>query len=307
MMTLYSLSMMGWLGLLFVTVGVFSQDIELMAPKEKPFHYAWNNDTKAFVETSIAKSTEVNDIPNPKERMIKTFAQINQDIILLKMLRQKKNGYFVDLAANHFRTLSNTYLLELYHNWKGICIEANPMYWSSISTYRRCTLFSNPVSNGFNKVKFRLRGAGGGIVSDLMDNKATPALFTKDAMVDGEGNRATETEFVTVTLNSILDYAKAPAHMDFLSLDVEGNEDNVLSAFDFHRYKFSIINIERPSKKTHMLLRKNGYHFIAAHSSDIFYFHEDAPNVEALRTRATKNRSKSNIAWGGESRQYILE
>ena len=46
------------------------------------------------------------------------------------------------------------------------------------------------------------------------------------------------------TLDSILDEANAPARLDFLSIDVEGHEIDVLRGFDFARWNPRLILLE---------------------------------------------------------------
>ena len=50
-----------------------------------------------------------------------------------------------------------------------------------------------------------------------------------------------------MTLSDILDWRKAPKLIEYLSLDVEGHEWEVIGAFPFDRYAFKVITIERPS------------------------------------------------------------
>ena len=50
------------------------------------------------------------------------YAQARQDEVVLSLLRNQTNGYFVDLAANDAISLSNTYSLETYYGWKGLCV-----------------------------------------------------------------------------------------------------------------------------------------------------------------------------------------
>ena len=39
-------------------------------------------------------------------------------------------GYFIDLAANDWQKDSNTYALEAFDDWNGLCVEPNDVYWS---------------------------------------------------------------------------------------------------------------------------------------------------------------------------------
>jgi hypothetical protein len=74
-------------------------------------------------------------------------SQARQDELVLALLRNKTGGYFVDLAANDAVSLSNTYSLERYWGWKGVCIEPNPIYWHNLSAYRSCTKIAAVVGS----------------------------------------------------------------------------------------------------------------------------------------------------------------
>ena len=51
-------------------------------------------------------------------------------------------------------------------------------------------------------------------------------------------------EIETTTLTEILDEAKAPNFIEYLSIDTEGSEYEVLKGIDFEKYKFGFITIE---------------------------------------------------------------
>ena len=59
-----------------------------------------------------------------------------------------------------------------------------------------------------------------------------------------------------------LNHAKAPSTIDYLSLDIEGAELDALKAFDFAKYRFLVLTIERPVAALRALLRQNGYSFL---------------------------------------------
>ncbi len=72
-------------------------------------------------------------------------------------------------------------------------------------------------------------------------------------------------EFVveTTTLNQIFEDVKAPIMMDFLSLDVEGSEIEVLNGIDFLDYNFKYIMVEsRNDKQIIDYLENKNYYFI---------------------------------------------
>jgi len=74
-------------------------------------------------------------------------------------------------------------------------------------------------------------------------------------------------QVITVSLQDVLTYFKAPSVIDYLSLDVEGAEEAVLSNFAFHSYQFRVITVERPSEKLRKILQNNEYAYICDNGS----------------------------------------
>ena len=79
-----------------------------------------------------------------------------------------------------------------------------------------------------------------------------------------------------------MDQANAPRVIDYLSLDVEGAEFYVLKEFNYDKYIFSILTIERPTEDSHHVLIKNGYKFITTLSDygECLYLHNTTHNFE---------------------------
>jgi hypothetical protein len=51
------------------------------------------------------------------------WSQLKQDQYVDKILKQKRQGYFLDLGACYFNNMNNTYFFEKERDWKGIAIE----------------------------------------------------------------------------------------------------------------------------------------------------------------------------------------
>ena len=142
------------------------------------------------------------------------YGQARQDELVHALLRNKTNGFFVDLAANDATLLSNTYALETYHDWNGVCIEPNPMYWSNLTMRRpNCTIIGAVVgAERLQQVHFRFEaGDHGGIADAGFDN--------------GKRWQRTSELRYTVPLLEILRQrvpGGSPTDIDYLSLDVEG-------------------------------------------------------------------------------------
>lgn len=187
-------------------------------------------------------------------------AQWGQDEVVMALLNRKRNGYFIDLAANHAKALSNTFQLEKQLDWNGLCIEPNERYWESHKE-RRCRLISAVVSGkAMEYVQFRMhdgmKGPSGGIVGNDFDHKP-------GALRQGFASKP----FFTVTIFEIFQRFQVPNVIDYFSLDVEGAELVVMQSFPFEDYKIRILTIERPRQALIDLLYEKGYVYLASFQS----------------------------------------
>ena len=154
--------------------------------------------------------------------------------------------------------------MERRYKWKGICIEANPITFSHLLKNRRSLCLNYCLDHSEGEVNFILAGTVGGIVDRDVDNKAYDA--TKDKVI----------RLKTRTLISVLEDYNVPSIIDYMSIDVEGAEERILSGFDFDKYTFKSITIERPTKLLRDLFNVQGYILIKEiPETDCFYIHKD--------------------------------
>ena len=55
-----------------------------------------------------------------------------QDKVLYELIFSKiqgRRGTYVDVAANHYKRISNTYFYDTCLQWRGLCVEPNQIYW----------------------------------------------------------------------------------------------------------------------------------------------------------------------------------
>jgi hypothetical protein len=201
----------------------------------------------------------------------KWFSQVGQDRVVLEILNLQQNGYFIDLAANDATKMSNTYALETFHGWKGLCIEPNPKYWARLA-YRKCNVVGavvgqerlQPIDFNFGKKGSELVIFHPGGFTDFFKDLFEDGVYG-GIVADGFDNqKKTDTTHVlakryTVTLQEIFDRYHVPKIVDYLSLDVEGAESFVMSAFPLDDYKIRILSVERPKEDLKRLLSSKGY------------------------------------------------
>jgi FkbM family methyltransferase len=185
-------------------------------------------------------------------------SQLHQDVFVLEMLDHKKNGFFVDIGAASGVDLSNTYLLEKKFGWNGILVEPSKAWHAG--------LYQNRTSNICLQAAWRESGL---LLPFMQPKDSCLASLACRAMGDGfEKTRfdpSTSTYNVaTISLHDLLVGFRAPATIDYLSLDTEGSESDVLEPFDFTMYQFRIITCEHNHNQERRqnvfeILTKNGY------------------------------------------------
>lgn len=223
-------------------------------------------------------------IPSDYFNSVQWFAQARQDEIVSALLRRKRNGYFIDLAANDAVKISNTYALETIYDWNGLCIEPNPMYWAGLS-YRKCHVVGAVIgASNMQEIQFKYpnrSGPKGGIVGKEFDNKQA-SKFGEDR------------PRYTVTLRDVFERFGTPKLIDYLSLDVEGAEEFIMQSFPFGEYRFTILTVERPSDTLKTLLESNGYMFLKLlkrNSGETIWVHRS--ELDSLDQRALEIDTES--------------
>ena len=180
-------------------------------------------------------------------------SQFGQDLFVLNELNFKKNGFFVEFGATNGINGSNTYLLENRFNWRGILAEPAKIFYNELNKNRKCFIETNLVwKNSKSRLLFHEDFAGGlSTIKKFIDHDTQIRKKNKEYILE------------TISLNDLLVKYNAPKIIDYLSIDTEGSEFNILNNFDFNKYKFRIITCEHnftPNKnKIHKLLTKNGY------------------------------------------------
>lgn len=196
------------------------------------------------------------------------------DIKVINIIKPRQEGFFVELGANDGIRQSNTYVLQKKYKWGGVLIEPNP------ARYEECVANRSSAHNVHTRccacVPFSYHESSIEMINgDLMSVAMNLDLSKQEAM----SHALSGTEFLrnpghsynyfatAKTLTEVLNSASSPNHIDFLSLDVEGNELAVLEGLDTESYFVDWILIETRSDATKKYLSEKGYVEIHAFSS----------------------------------------
>jgi FkbM family methyltransferase len=163
---------------------------------------------------------------------IKYYGQEGEDALLWQIFKSKRDGFFIDAGAFDGKYLSNSFSFEL-EGWSGICVEAIPEFFEmcrrnrprSISIHAACVAPGQGSTVQFEREPL-------GLLSGIRAHE-TPDLEgryrARGMMFPG----FTRIEVPARTLDEILAEHPPPASgIDFLSIDVEGTELDVLRGFD---------------------------------------------------------------------------
>ena len=198
-------------------------------------------------------------------------SQLEQDLRVLKFYNNKQGGFYVEIGASNGIALSNTYLLEKSYNWKGICVEPIPRDFLQLKINR-------PESMCCDNAVYNTSGL---VVTFDISNHS--GLFSGisthiDCHAELVNKNKTTINVNTISLTDLLDKYNSPKFIEYLSLDTEGSEYEILRSFDFKKYTFGLIDVEHnyiePRRsQIKKLLTENGYVYLCENKWDDSYKH----------------------------------
>lgn len=167
--------------------------------------------------------------------------QSREDEIAWKIFQHEPAGYFVEVGAYDGVILSNTYAFER-RGWRGMCFEPHP-------EFHRQLVANRPGSTC-------IHAAVGNRIELATPFYSTPnAMLSSTSLVDIESLKSIyvddreqfeQMQEITVPLIT-LDYALAihgVERVDYLSVDVEGRELDVLQGFEIVRWRPRLVIVE---------------------------------------------------------------
>lgn len=185
-----------------------------------------------------------------------------------------RGGFFVEVGANDPYERSQTWHLEQL-DWTGVLIEPLPDLAVRLVKERKAMVFavacSSPKDAGGTRPLFTA-----GPLSSLNRERMAPGAEPQAII-----------EVPVRTLDDILIEASAPSPIDFLSIDVEGHELEVLHGFDFTRWKPRLLLIEDhvSGLAKHWYLQSSGYRLIRRAGNNGWYTPASAPIKVSLSDR----------------------
>ena len=191
--------------------------------------------------------------------------QYGEDVIIKKLFEsKKKNGFYVDLGANHPFEHSNTAWFWL-NGWSGINVDANQKSIAIFNKIRRNDINLNfaiiPAEQyikGVRKIDLYLP-------DQAIKSKVNPKTSTVHKKTAKKRRFNKKQNVDAIDINTLFNIHKI-TEIDFLNIDIEGLDEEVLLDLDLNKVKINIIAVEdysfdlspyNQSKITTFMLKNN--------------------------------------------------
>lgn len=193
---------------------------------------------------------------------MKRYSQNNEEEVLLEYFKGISNGVVVEVGAANPEYISNSRFLIENYNWYGLLIEPNPVFYNKLKQFYinnknivclDCLVHDQP---GFFDFHYLVDGYG-----------STMHEWFRDKV----GGNFLKTTIEAKTLTSIVEnigYKK----INFLSIDAEGNDPNVLKSIDLNKIDIDLICLEATSSvEDYQKILGKKYDFFKSTAGNLFF------------------------------------
>lgn len=198
------------------------------------------------------------------------YAQYGEESILKSFFGEDSKGFVVDVgAADGIRYSNSRYLIDEL-GWSGLLVEPHPTFFDRIKSLyedsNKVSVVNAAVYSKEGEMPFYVYGrdehAQVSTLSETFKDKVT--------RVHGDKFEAEPTQVRVLKLSSILEGVK---NIDFLSIDCEGVDMEVLLSNDWEKHRPSLVCVEHsmPKDDLHEFLSSVGYTFLQATEGNSFF------------------------------------
>ena len=207
-------------------------------------------------------------------KFLKNGSQFGEDKFILNKFEKNFKGKFLDIGCYHPTKHNNTYLL--YKNgWSGINIDLNPL---TIELFD----FARPNDKNLNIAISNEESVKKLYFIDELNTQNTldynHLSFLKDHH-NIQNSEITEKEINTKKIDQVLKDLNFNS-IDFMNIDIEGHEIDVLKEIDFNKFFINLLCVEminhndkskQNNKEIDDLLKKNNYKLIEKFDFNYIY------------------------------------
>jgi len=236
-------------------------------------------------------------------RTLVTYAQYNEDIILLALLHDVEKGFYIDVGANH-PIIDSVTLLFYRRGWHGINIEPVRELYGQLVRYRKRDVNLNCGA-----------GSKSGALT-LREYTETPghSTFADSVKADHDVNKLYHDYDVDVKVLAKIIKEQGSPHVHFLKVDVEGFEYEVIKGSDWEKYRPEVICVEANNIKQNwrQILISHDYILFISDGLNEYYIAKEAwKRTEGFAERVIKLdyhtlKQHQFDVWSADDRQIDL-
>jgi FkbM family methyltransferase len=193
-----------------------------------------------------------------------SYSQNGEDVRLRRAFGGQRKGFYIDVGANHPVDFSIT--KHFYDSgWSGINVEPAPAPFALVAADRERDINLNVGCSN---------AAGTMTLHTAHGNLSALSTFTAlEADVHRKNGHKLEAVQATVqTLSAICAQHARDKTIDFLSIDVEGHEREVLEGADFARFRPRVVVIESTRPNTTVSTHERWEHLLLDHGYEFVVF-----------------------------------
>ncbi|HLB94298.1 MAG TPA: FkbM family methyltransferase [Candidatus Babeliales bacterium] len=206
----------------------------------------------------------------------KFYSQVGQDRwVYTKFFEQLGDNYrgtFVEIGAHDGVTHSNTLFFERELGWRGVCVEPRASAFKSLTQNRKCDCLQACITAKNEKRMFLEVEGFAAELSGLVDTYEPGHRNRIDLEISQNGGQYRTIEVDCIDFNTLCQRYNLKA-IDFMSIDTEGCELEILRNIDFSKIEIKVIAIENNYRNPEIraIMERNGFVSVGQLSTDDIY------------------------------------
>ncbi|MFM7159298.1 MAG: FkbM family methyltransferase [Planctomycetaceae bacterium] len=210
-----------------------------------------------------------------------SYAQNREDVLLNRLFPPGYAGFYIDIGANHPLNGSVTAHFSRARGWRGINVEPTGLYHDLVRERPRDVTLNCAVSNRAGTATFFAFPPDSGV-----------STFDPELAREAEARLRVAPRHLEVPVRTLAEICRehAPPVIDFLSIDVEGHERQVIEGADWQTFRPRVVLVEATEPHTttpsherwESLLLEGGYLFAAFDGLNRYYVRREEPAMVPL-------------------------
>lgn len=170
-------------------------------------------------------------------------AQLFQDLFVYWILDGKTDGKFLEFGATDGLSLSNSHMLENEFNWTGVLAEPSPQWHDKLKENRPDTtlLFDCIWTETGQELDFFVSDVG--VLSTLSEFRESDRE-SMPGNTDARNSSGSVVKVKTISLDDVFVEHFDSSPIDYMSVDTEGSEFEILNNFNFEKYGPTVLTVE---------------------------------------------------------------